>query len=96
MLGFTQFGVGALVAPLVGLFGSTTSVPMGAVMLAVTGLAGRTHVRGRAPGPVRARARLDAGLPLRRAVVWQTVWLVPVHVRYSTRATRRLHRERKP
>jgi DHA1 family bicyclomycin/chloramphenicol resistance-like MFS transporter len=39
MLGFTQFGVGALVAPLVGLFGSTTSVPMGAVMLAVTGLA---------------------------------------------------------
>lgn len=40
MLGFVQFGVGAVVAPLVGAFGSTTAVPMGTVMLAVTGLAG--------------------------------------------------------
>lgn len=40
MLGFVQFGVGAVVAPLVGAFGSTTAVPMGTVMLSVTGLAG--------------------------------------------------------
>lgn len=40
MLGCVQFGVGALVAPLVGAFGSTTATPMGAVMLVVTGLAG--------------------------------------------------------
>ena len=40
MLGCVQFGVGAVVAPLVGAFGSTTAVPMGTVMLAVTGLAG--------------------------------------------------------
>ncbi len=40
MLGCVQFGVGAVVAPLVGAFGSTTATPMGAVMLAVTGLAG--------------------------------------------------------
>ena len=40
MLGFVQFGVGAVIAPLVGAFGSTTAVPMGTVMLAVTGLAG--------------------------------------------------------
>lgn len=40
MLGFTQFGVGAVVAPLVGLFGGSSAVPMGAVMLAVTALAG--------------------------------------------------------
>jgi DHA1 family bicyclomycin/chloramphenicol resistance-like MFS transporter len=39
MLGCIQFGVGALVAPLVGVFGSTTAAPMGAVMLTVTGLA---------------------------------------------------------
>jgi DHA1 family bicyclomycin/chloramphenicol resistance-like MFS transporter len=39
MLGFVQFGVGAVVAPLVGVFGTTTSVAMGAVMLGVTGLA---------------------------------------------------------
>jgi len=39
MLGCVQFGVGALVAPLVGVSGSTTAVPMGAVMLAVTTLA---------------------------------------------------------
>ena len=39
MLGCIQFGVGALVAPLVGVFGSTTAAPMGAVMLIVTGLA---------------------------------------------------------
>jgi MFS transporter, DHA1 family, multidrug resistance protein len=36
MLGAVQFGVGALVAPLVGLFGSTTATPMGLVMVAVT------------------------------------------------------------
>ncbi|RYU10081.1 Bcr/CflA family multidrug efflux MFS transporter [Nocardioides iriomotensis] len=39
MLGCVQFGVGALVAPLVGVLGSTTAAPMGAVMLTVTGLA---------------------------------------------------------
>ncbi len=39
MLGFTQFGVGAAVAPLVGLFGGSSAVPMGVVMLAVTVLA---------------------------------------------------------
>ncbi|MBA2464340.1 MAG: multidrug effflux MFS transporter [Nocardioidaceae bacterium] len=39
MLGFSQFGVGALVAPLVGLFGGTSAVPMGAMMLLVTVLA---------------------------------------------------------
>jgi DHA1 family bicyclomycin/chloramphenicol resistance-like MFS transporter len=39
MLGAVQFGVGALVAPLVGVFGSTTAVPMGLVMVAVTLLA---------------------------------------------------------
>jgi DHA1 family bicyclomycin/chloramphenicol resistance-like MFS transporter len=39
MLGCIQFGVGALVAPLVGVFGSTTAAPMGGVMLAVTSLA---------------------------------------------------------
>lgn len=39
MLGAVQFGVGALVAPLVGLFGSTTTVPMGSVMVTVTVLA---------------------------------------------------------
>lgn len=36
MLGFVQFGVGAVVAPLVGLLGSDSAVPMGSVMLAVT------------------------------------------------------------
>ena len=39
MLGAVQFGVGALVAPLVGLFGSTTAAPMGLVMVTVTLLA---------------------------------------------------------
>lgn len=39
LLGCTQFAIGAAVAPLVGLTGSTTTVPMGAVMLGVTGLA---------------------------------------------------------
>lgn len=39
MLGSVQFGVGAAVAPLVGLFGSASPVPMGAVMVAVTLLA---------------------------------------------------------
>jgi DHA1 family bicyclomycin/chloramphenicol resistance-like MFS transporter len=36
MLGAVQFGVGAFVAPLVGVFGSTTAAPMGLVMVAVT------------------------------------------------------------
>lgn len=36
MLGFVQFGVGAVVAPLVGLLGSDSAVPMGSVMLMVT------------------------------------------------------------
>ncbi|QWZ07585.1 multidrug effflux MFS transporter [Nocardioides panacis] len=40
VLGCVQFGVGAVVAPLVGAFGSTTAAPMGAAMLAVTLLAG--------------------------------------------------------
>lgn len=39
VLGFLQFGVGAAVAPVVGLFGSDSAAPMGAVMLAVLGLA---------------------------------------------------------
>lgn len=39
VLGAVQFGVGALVAPLVGAFGSSTAVPMAAVMLGVTGAA---------------------------------------------------------
>ncbi len=39
MLGSVQFGVGALVAPVVGLSGSGSAVPMGAVMVAVTLLA---------------------------------------------------------
>ena len=39
VLGCVQFGVGAVVAPLVGAFGSTTAVPMGAVMLGVTSFA---------------------------------------------------------
>lgn len=40
LLGFSQFGVGAVVAPLVGLLGGTSAVPMGAVMLLVAVLAG--------------------------------------------------------
>jgi MFS transporter, DHA1 family, multidrug resistance protein len=36
MLGAVQFGVGALVAPIVGMFGSTTAAPMGLVMVVVT------------------------------------------------------------
>ncbi len=41
VLGCVQFGVGAVVAPLVGAFGSGgTAAPMGAVMLGVTTLAG--------------------------------------------------------
>jgi DHA1 family bicyclomycin/chloramphenicol resistance-like MFS transporter len=39
LLGCVQFGVGALVAPLVGAIGSNSAVPMGTVMLAVTLLA---------------------------------------------------------
>ncbi len=39
MLGAVQFGVGAVVAPLVGLFGATSAAPMGLVMVAVTLLA---------------------------------------------------------
>jgi DHA1 family bicyclomycin/chloramphenicol resistance-like MFS transporter len=39
MLGFTQFGIGAAVAPLVGVSGSTTAVSMGVAMLGVTGVA---------------------------------------------------------
>ncbi len=40
MLGSVQFGVGALVAPIVGLSGSASAVPMGVVILGVTLLAG--------------------------------------------------------
>jgi MFS transporter, DHA1 family, multidrug resistance protein len=36
LLGSVQFGVGALIAPVLGLFGSATAAPMGAVMLAVS------------------------------------------------------------
>ncbi|HEX6247714.1 MAG TPA: Bcr/CflA family multidrug efflux MFS transporter [Nocardioidaceae bacterium] len=39
MLGAVQFGIGAMVAPLVGMFGSTNAAPMGAIMVAVTLLA---------------------------------------------------------
>jgi DHA1 family bicyclomycin/chloramphenicol resistance-like MFS transporter len=39
VLGCVQFGVGGVVAPVVGAFGSTTAAPMGAVMLGVTTLA---------------------------------------------------------
>lgn len=39
LLGCIQFGVGALVAPVVGLIGTDSAVPMGSVMLAVTVLA---------------------------------------------------------
>jgi DHA1 family bicyclomycin/chloramphenicol resistance-like MFS transporter len=39
VLGCLQFGVGGMIAPLVGAFGSTTAAPMAAVMLAVTGVA---------------------------------------------------------
>jgi DHA1 family bicyclomycin/chloramphenicol resistance-like MFS transporter len=39
VLGCVQFGVGAVVAPLVGAFGTTTAAPMGGVMLGVTLLA---------------------------------------------------------
>ncbi len=39
VLGFVQFGVGAVIAPVVGVFGSRTAAPMGGVMLAVTLLA---------------------------------------------------------
>jgi MFS transporter, DHA1 family, multidrug resistance protein len=39
VLGCVQFGVGALIAPLVGAFGSSTPVPMACVMLGVTALA---------------------------------------------------------
>ncbi len=48
VLGCVQFGVGAVVAPLVGAFGSSTAAPMGAVMLGVTTLAARADVRRRA------------------------------------------------
>ena len=39
LLGSVQFGVGAVVAPLVGVFGSTSAAPMGAVMFGVTAIA---------------------------------------------------------
>jgi DHA1 family bicyclomycin/chloramphenicol resistance-like MFS transporter len=39
VLGAVQFGVGAVVAPLGGMFGSASAAPMGAIMLAVTLLA---------------------------------------------------------
>ena len=39
VLGCVQFGVGAVVAPLVGAFGTTSAAPMGGVMLGVTLLA---------------------------------------------------------
>jgi DHA1 family bicyclomycin/chloramphenicol resistance-like MFS transporter len=40
VLGCVQFGVGALVAPLVGAFGSTTATPMATVMVGLTVVAG--------------------------------------------------------
>lgn len=39
LLGAVQFGIGALVAPMVGMFGSTNAAPMGGIMVAVTALA---------------------------------------------------------
>jgi MFS transporter, DHA1 family, multidrug resistance protein len=39
VLGCLQFGIGGVIAPAVGAFGSTTAAPMAAVMLGVTGLA---------------------------------------------------------
>ncbi|WP_245994583.1 multidrug effflux MFS transporter [Nocardioides immobilis] len=39
VLGCVQYGLGGLVAPLVGAFGSATAAPMAAVMLCATGLA---------------------------------------------------------
>jgi MFS transporter, DHA1 family, multidrug resistance protein len=39
MLGCVQFGVGAVTAPLVGVLGTDTAVPMAAMILAATGLA---------------------------------------------------------
>ncbi len=39
VLGCVQFGIGAVVAPLVGAFGTTTATPMGGVMLGVTSFA---------------------------------------------------------
>lgn len=39
VLGCVQFGVGGVVAPLVGAFGSTTAAPMGGVMLGVSAFA---------------------------------------------------------
>ena len=39
VLGCVQFGVGGVVAPLVGAFGTTTATPMGGVMLGVTSFA---------------------------------------------------------
>ncbi len=40
VLGCVQFGVGAVIAPLVGAFGSTTPVPMASVMVGLTVVAG--------------------------------------------------------
>ncbi|WP_203335975.1 multidrug effflux MFS transporter [Nocardioides limicola] len=39
VLGFFQFGIGALVAPLVGAFGTGNALPMGVVMMVMAGLA---------------------------------------------------------
>ncbi len=39
VLGCLQFGIGALIAPLVGAFGTTTAVPMGVAMLTMASLA---------------------------------------------------------
>jgi MFS transporter, DHA1 family, multidrug resistance protein len=39
VLGCLQFGIGGVVAPVVGAFGSTTAVPMAAMMVATSGLA---------------------------------------------------------
>jgi DHA1 family bicyclomycin/chloramphenicol resistance-like MFS transporter len=59
VLGCVQFGVGAVVAPLVGAFGSNTAAPMGGVMLGVTTLAGvlMFGVVLRERTPVRATPR---------------------------------------
>ena len=55
VLGCLQFGIGALVAPLVGAFGAASATPMGAVMLGLSGLAAALAllvVRPRVAAPV--------------------------------------------
>ena len=57
LLGAAQFVIGGVAAPLVGAFGTASAVPMAAVMVGATAVAGvllLTLVRGGAPEPVEA------------------------------------------